>query len=56
MVLLPSTVPCLIGDLGLLLLDIDLVARDRGVEAVRVFRLPQDCQGYLRSFFAADSS
>ena len=46
--------PCLVVDLGLLLLDVDLVAHDSDVEAVRVFCLSQDCQGYLRAFLAAD--
>ncbi len=46
--------PCLVGDLRLLLLHVDLVAHDGDVEAVRVFRLPQDRQGYLRAFLAAD--
>jgi len=36
------------------LLDVDLIAHDSDVEAVSAFRLPQDCQGYLRAFFAAD--
>jgi len=31
-----------------------LSRRDRGGKAVRVFRLPQDCQGYLRVFLPLD--
>ena len=45
---------CLVGNLGLLLLDVDLVACDSDIEAVRAFRLSQDCQGDLRAFLAAD--
>jgi len=39
--------------LALLLLNVDLVARDRDIER-SVCPPAEDCQGYLRSFLAAD--